>query len=77
MRMLAYGVVADAIDEYLRISESTTKKYTERFVRAVINIFGEKYMRRPNVADIEHLLHMSQQRGFPSMLGSIDCMHWE
>jgi Plant transposon protein len=77
MRMLAYGVAADAVDEYLRIGESTTRKCTERFVRAVINFFGEEYMRRPNVADIERLLHMGQQRGFPGMLGSIDCMHWE
>ncbi|CAN1120896.1 hypothetical protein LINPERHAP1_LOCUS17238 [Linum perenne] len=27
--------------------------------------------------DIERLLHVGQQRGFPGMLGSIDCMHWE
>jgi Plant transposon protein len=77
MRMLAYGVAPDVVDEYLRIGESTTRKCTERFVRAFINIFGEEHMRRPNVADIERLLHMGQQRRFPGMLGSIDCMHWE
>jgi Plant transposon protein len=32
-------------------------------------------MRRPNIADIERLLHMGQQREFAGMLGSIDCMH--
>ncbi|CAI0449403.1 unnamed protein product [Linum tenue] len=27
--------------------------------------------------DFARLLHVGQQRGFPGMLGSIDCMHWE
>ncbi|CAN1163062.1 hypothetical protein LINPERPRIM_LOCUS32461 [Linum perenne] len=26
--------------------------------------------------DIQRLLHVGEQRGFPGMLGSIDCMHW-
>ena len=33
-------------------------------------------MRRPTVQDVERLLEIGQRRVFPSMLGSIDCMHW-
>ncbi|XP_050233099.1 uncharacterized protein LOC126681594 [Mercurialis annua] len=36
----------------------------------------EKYMRPPNKNDTDRLLKDNESRGFPGMLGSIDCMHW-
>ncbi|KAK9279798.1 hypothetical protein L1049_013480 [Liquidambar formosana] len=36
MRMLAYGLAADAVDDYVRISESTAIVSLKRFVKAVI-----------------------------------------
>ena len=39
-------------------------------------IFGPEYLRSPNTADISRLLRKANQRGFPGMLGSLDCMHW-
>ncbi|XP_042472546.1 uncharacterized protein LOC122055244 [Zingiber officinale] len=48
------------------------------FCRCVIEVFGAQYLRRPNTADIQHFLEMHEQRhGFPGMLGSLDCMHWQ
>ena len=46
------------------------------FVEGVILCFGEEYLRRPRPADLQHLLQVGENRGFPGMLGSIDCMHW-
>jgi len=43
----------------------------------VISVFGPQYLRKPTTEDIERLLRMGEARGFPGMLGSIDCMHWE
>ncbi|CAK8562180.1 unnamed protein product [Lathyrus sativus] len=77
IRMLAYGTSADSVDDYLRIGETTTLKCVDKFTRGVINIFGAQYLRRPNAEDIERLMQMGEARGFPGMLGSIDCMHWE
>ncbi|XP_047314080.1 putative nuclease HARBI1 [Impatiens glandulifera] len=76
-RMLAYGVPADATDEYIKIGESTAIESMKRFCRAVVEIFGERYLRRPTTNDISRLLYVGKKRGFPGMLGSLDCMHWK
>ena len=77
LRMLAYGMSADSIDEYVRIGESTTIECVKRFCQGVVDIFGPEYVRSPNATDIIRLLRKANQRGFPGMLGSLDCMHWE
>ncbi|KAF8376762.1 hypothetical protein HHK36_031572 [Tetracentron sinense] len=56
MRMLAYGVVANAVDNFVRINESTSIESLSRFVRAVVEVFGEEYLRSPNNDDISRLL---------------------
>ena len=76
MRMLTYGLPADATDEYIRIGESTALESLRRFVAAVVEIFRDEYLRHPNEADTTRLLAMGEKKGFPGMLGSIDCMHW-
>ena len=77
LRMLAYGFAADYVDEYVRIGESTAIESLKRFVKAIVSIFSEKYMRSPNKLDIARLLKEGDNRGFPGMLVSIDCMHWK
>jgi hypothetical protein len=75
-RMIAYGVAADAIDDYVRIGESTALEILRKFVIAVVQVFGPRYMRLPNEQDTARLLAIGESRGFPGMLGSVDCMHW-
>ena len=75
IRILAYGVAANAVDDYVRIGESTTIECLEKFVEGVISVFEDEYLRKPNPNDVRHLLQTAEGRGFPGMLGSIDCMH--
>ena len=65
------------MDEYIIIGESTAIESLRRFVKAVITMFGDHYLRSPNNIDIARLLQTREQRGFPGMLRSIDCMHWK
>jgi hypothetical protein len=76
-RILAYGIPADLTDEYLQIEESTAIESLRAFVKAIVEVFGDWYLRTPNEADTCQLLSIGEQRGFPRMLGSIDCMHWK
>jgi hypothetical protein len=77
IKMLAYGVTADFMDKYLRIGEATVMDSFKLFIKAVISIFFVQYLRSPNEDDIARLLAIGESRGFPGMLGSIDCMHWK
>ncbi|XP_035842621.1 putative nuclease HARBI1 isoform X2 [Helianthus annuus] len=77
LRMLAYGVTTDFMDEYIDIGESTAMESLKKFCETIVSIFSAEYLRSPNTKDITRLLAIADQRGFPGMLGSIDCMHWK
>jgi hypothetical protein len=75
LRIMAYGIPADLVDDNIAMTESTAIYCLRRFVKVIIKCFGELYLRAPNVEDTQRLLAMNAARGFPWMLGSIDCMH--
>ncbi|KAL0702985.1 hypothetical protein Bca4012_059107 [Brassica carinata] len=77
IRMLAYGCAADGVDEYLRLGESTALSCLTNFTEDVIQLFGDEYLRRPTPEDLQRLFDIGEVHGFPGMIGSIDCMHWE
>ena len=75
--MLAFGVMGDFMDVYVQIGETTALQSLEKFVTAMVDIFFEEYLRKPNNEDIARLLTHGKRHGFLGMLGSIDCMHWK
>lgn len=76
LRQMAYGTPADACDEYVRTAETTALVCLKRFCAAVVNAFGDEYLRAPTSADLARLMGVNEARGFPGMLGSLDCTHW-
>lgn len=58
VRMLAYGCPTDSIDDRIGMTESTCIKSLIEFVKAIIQILSEEYLRAPNVEDITRLLEM-------------------
>ncbi|CAM8975865.1 unnamed protein product [Rhodiola kirilowii] len=77
IRMLAYGSCADQCAEITRMGESTTLECLKKWCAQVVEHYNDRYLRSPNAADLSRLLQRAEQRGFPGMIGSIDCMHWE
>lgn len=78
IRQLAYGVSASFLDEYMQISERTSRESLDNFCEVVMQIFGPEYLRKPTVTDVEKLYrHHEAKHGFPGMLGSLDCTDWE
>ncbi|KAI3520786.1 hypothetical protein L1887_10238 [Cichorium endivia] len=77
IRQLATGLGADSWDEYLRMSERTARDALYKFSKAIIKVYGPRYLRKPTTNDIHQLYTIHQGRhGLPGMIGSIDCMHW-
>jgi hypothetical protein len=76
LRMLAYGIPVDLVDDHLAMSESQDIECVKLFAVAIVRVFGATYPRTPNEADMARLLEENKSRGFPGMLGSIDSMHW-
>ncbi|XP_020258584.1 uncharacterized protein LOC109834993 [Asparagus officinalis] len=66
-RMLAYGLPADATDEYVKIGESTAIESMTKFCRAMVEIFAERYLRTPNANDIARLLYIGRG-GSPTII---------
>ena len=60
-RMLAYGLLADATDEYVKIGKSTTLERLKKYCRAVVEVFVERYLRTPTANDIVRLLYICEQ----------------
>ncbi|XP_024164036.1 uncharacterized protein LOC112171024 [Rosa chinensis] len=77
LRMLAYDAGADQCAEYCRMAKSTSIEALKRFTRGIINLYSAEYLRAPNPTDLRRLLAKAERRGFPGMIGSIDCMHWQ
>jgi hypothetical protein len=73
--MIAKGVVADVMDEYVCVGETTALECLRKFVVIVVEVFGPEYLKLPNEHDTARLLAIGESRGFSGMLGSIDCMY--
>jgi hypothetical protein len=77
LRMLAYGGVADSLDDPYKMAESTVLDTLIHFVTAVVELYEKEYLRSPRAREHEVILSQNEARGFLRMIRSIDCMHWE
>ncbi|KAK1419357.1 hypothetical protein QVD17_28523 [Tagetes erecta] len=70
---LGYGNVPDFLDEYLNMSDRTSRESLQEFCEGVIRLYGKEYLRRPTAHDVTIFYnHHATRHGFPGMLGSVD-----
>ncbi|XP_026434080.1 uncharacterized protein LOC113331596 [Papaver somniferum] len=77
MKCLCKAVPPDRIEDYTAMDAPTIYRYLKRFLDALMYGSNDKYIRRPSKDDTKRLLIENVGRGFPGMLGSIDCLHWQ
>ncbi|GJW19722.1 hypothetical protein Tco_0027158 [Tanacetum coccineum] len=53
IRQLAYGVNASFLDEYMQISERSSRMSLDHFCQAVMEIYGPEFLRKPTITDVE------------------------
>ncbi|XP_068304456.1 uncharacterized protein [Pyrus communis] len=75
LQMMAYGSSADSMDEIHGMSEFTCLDTLEQLCDIIVQVYKNEYLREPNQEDLNRLIHKAEDRGFPSMIGSLDCMH--
>ncbi|XP_026428401.1 uncharacterized protein LOC113324296 [Papaver somniferum] len=76
MKCLYKSMATDSVDDYTRIGATTRYYYLKIFCHTICMTFGERYLREPTPEDVQRLLYKNAERGFPGMLGSVDCMQW-
>nr|GEV90273.1 hypothetical protein [Tanacetum cinerariifolium] len=61
-RQFAYGVNASFLDEYMQISERSSRMALDHFCEADMEIYGPEFLRKPTVADIEKLYRHHEEK---------------
>ncbi|GKC79820.1 ALP1-like protein, partial [Tanacetum coccineum] len=73
IRQMTYGAVPDALDEYLQMGATTSRKCLQMFCKAIMELYGEEFLRKPTYTDMEKLYaYHEEKHGFLGMLGSVD-----
>nr|GEX29264.1 hypothetical protein [Tanacetum cinerariifolium] len=77
IRQLAYDVNASFLDEYMQISERSSRMTLDHICQAVMKVYGPEFLRKPTVTDIVKLYrHHEEKHEFPRMFVSLDCTDW-
>ncbi|XP_026458424.1 uncharacterized protein LOC113358930 [Papaver somniferum] len=76
MKHFAKGIASDSLDDYTQMGATTIYYYAMKFMDAIIWIYNGRYMRQPTAQDTKRILVENETRGFPGMLGSVDCFYW-
>ncbi|XP_048443897.1 uncharacterized protein LOC125478994 [Pyrus x bretschneideri] len=71
---MAYGSLVDSMDEAHGMSESTCLDTLAEFCDTIVK---DEYLYEPNQEDLDRLIRKAEDRGFPGIIGSLDCIHWD
>nr|GEV48883.1 hypothetical protein [Tanacetum cinerariifolium] len=66
IRQLTYDVAPDAPDEYIQMGAKTFCDALQAFCKAIMDLYGDDFLRRPTYTDVEKL--MGDQKPHPFIL---------
>ena len=76
LQQLANGVCSFAVKDFSGVGQQLGRECLYSFCRFIIRRFGREYVGRWNKEEMEKEMAANAERGFPGMIGSIDCCHW-
>jgi hypothetical protein len=76
-RQFAYGSSSDELDEQYQISSTVLDEAKLFFCDVVIAKFEDTYMPRISQSLARHVIQKHEKIGWPGLLGSLDCSHWD
>lgn len=76
-RVLSYDHSYNPVDEVVEESDISIAKTVKTFCAAVLEGFGDEYLRGPSEENLLRIISINESRGFSGYLGSLDCQHWE
>ncbi|XP_052627236.1 uncharacterized protein LOC111892461 [Lactuca sativa] len=66
IKLMAMGESPDSDDDYMRMSEMTVRESLYLLARGVVETFGDQYLRKPSLHDMQQLYAVHEERhGFP------------
>ena len=75
-RQLCYGIPAHLVEEISLCRKDCARKSLIEFCQWVEVRYAAEFLGVWKEADFLRELKINEERGFPGMLGSIDCTHW-
>ncbi|KAM1182985.1 hypothetical protein ACFX2J_001350 [Malus domestica] len=74
---MAYGSLADSMDETHGLFESTCLDTFAEFCDTIVQLYKDEHFREPNQENLDQLIRKAEDCGCLGMIGSLDCMHWD
>jgi len=71
LRTLAYGFTFDAVDEYSRVAKTTSRETLHCFTEDILELYQDKYLRKPDASELKKILRDNAERGFPGCIGVV------
>jgi Plant transposon protein len=76
LKVLAYGVVANAFFDQFQMSDTFMRHCLLQFDRMMDKLYREEYLRLPTPEDLKNINNLHHHvHGKEGMFGSLDCMH--
>ncbi|GKC23384.1 hypothetical protein Tco_1025534 [Tanacetum coccineum] len=63
---MAYGSVPDSLDEYLHMGATTARKCLHMFCKAIMELYGEEFLRKPTYTDMKKTICSSRGKAWVS-----------